>query len=59
MLNKGEPFHFEILYVNFKKKIKYEHSLDKQEWKAILYIVSGAKYHSVACMALRNVYYKL
>ena len=33
--------------------------MDKHEWNAILNIVSGAKYHSVACMAIRNVYYKL
>ena len=33
--------------------------MDKQKWKVILIIVSGVKYHFVACMAICNVHNKL
>ena len=33
--------------------------MDKKEFKAILNMLSGVKYHFVACMAICKIHYKL
>ena len=37
----------------------YEHYIYKQDWKGILNIVSGVKYHFVVELPICNVCYKL